>query len=83
MATFLIIMPMMLLSGFMFPVESMPKAFQWITLVNPVRHYLEISRGVFLKGTGFRIHWPQLVALLLLGTALLGFAATRFRKVTA
>jgi len=83
MATFLIIMPMMLLSGFMFPVESMPKAFQWITLVNPVRHYLEISRGVFLKGTGFRIHWPQLVALLLLGTALLGFAATRFRKATA
>jgi ABC-2 type transport system permease protein len=83
MATFLVIMPMMLLSGFMFPVESMPKAFQWITLVNPVRHYLEIARGVFLKGTGFRIHWPELVSLLLLGTALLGFAATRFRKAVA
>ena len=83
MATFLIIMPVMLLSGFMFPIESMPVAFQWITLLNPVRHYLEITRGVFLKGTGFRIHWPELVALLLLGTALLGFATTRFRKAVA
>ncbi len=53
LSSFLIFMPAMLLSGFMFPVTSMPKVFQLLTLVNPLRHFLEIVRGVFLKGVGF------------------------------
>ncbi len=80
MASFLIFQPTMLLSGFMFPVSSMPALFQWLTLLNPLRHYLEIVRGIFLKGTGLGALWPQCLALLVMGTAILTFAATRFRK---
>jgi len=80
MATFLVFMPALLLSGFMFPVSSMPQVFQWLTLLNPVRHYLVIVRGLFLKGAGFVALWPELLALLVLGVGLLSFATTRFRK---
>ena len=82
LTTFLIFMPTILLSGLMFPVNSMPKVFQWLTFVNPMRHYLEIVRGIFLKGAGVSALWYQLAALLLLGVGLLGFAAGRFRKRT-
>lgn len=80
MTTFLIFMPAILLSGLMFPVNSMPRLFQWLTLVNPMRHYLEIVRGIFLKGAGIGPLWVQYLALLALGAGLLGFAASRFRK---
>ena len=61
LASFLVYMPTILLSGFMFPVSSMPAVFQWLTLLNPVRHYLEIVRAIFLKGAGPAALWPQLV----------------------
>lgn len=80
MATFLTFMPAMLLSGFMFPVSSMPLVFRWVTWINPLRHYLEIVRGVFLKGAGLDVLWPQHLALLALGVAILGLAASRFEK---
>lgn len=83
MASFLVFMPAILLSGFMFPVSSMPGVFQWFTLINPVRHYIEIVRAVFLKGTGLAALWPQFAALLAIGLGLLGFATTRFSKTTA
>jgi len=81
MSTLLVMMPAILLSGFMFPVSSMPELFQWITFVNPVRHYIEIVRSIFLKGTGLTSLWRQYLWLLILGSILLSFAATRFRKV--
>jgi ABC-2 type transport system permease protein len=80
LTTFLLFMPTMLLSGFMFPVSGMPTFFRWITLANPLRHYLEIVRGVFLKGAGLSALWPQCLALVLIGTGVLAFAATRFHK---
>ena len=80
MASFLVFMPAILLSGFMFPVSSMPEVFQWLTYLNPVRHYLIIVRGVFLKGVGFAAMWPEFTALLVLGIGLLGLAANRFEK---
>jgi ABC-2 type transport system permease protein len=80
LTTFLLFMPTMLLSGFMFPVSGMPAFFRWITLANPLRHYLEIVRGVFLKGAGWDALWPQCLALVLIGAAALGVAATRFHK---
>jgi ABC-2 type transport system permease protein len=80
MTTFLIFQPTMLLSGFMFPVSSMPIVFQWLTLLNPLRHYLEIVRGIFLKGAGLSVLWPQYLTLLMMGTVILWFATTRFRK---
>jgi ABC-2 type transport system permease protein len=80
LGTFLTIMPVMMLSGFMFPVESMPVAFQWLTLLNPLRHYLEIVRAVFLKGAGLDALWPQFLTLAAMGSALVWLAGTRFRK---
>jgi ABC-2 type transport system permease protein len=80
LTTFLTFMPTILLSGFLFPISSMPRVFQWLTLFNPLRHYLEIVRGVFLKGAGLAVLWPQHLALLALGAALLTLAARRFEK---
>lgn len=82
MTSFLVFMPVLLLSGFMFPVASMPEVFQWLTLANPLRHYLEIVRGVFLKGAGLEALWPQFLMLLMMGIGLLWFAATRFQKTS-
>ena len=80
MAAFFLYMPAFLLSGFMFPIANMPQAFQWLTLVNPLRYFMEIIRAIFLKGVGASILWPQMVALALLGAATLGLASQRFHK---
>lgn len=72
-----------LLSGFVFPIANMPVVVQWITLVNPLRYFLEIIRGIFLKGVGISILWPQFVRLALLGPAVLWLATRRFRKTLA
>ncbi len=80
MASFLVFLPAILLSGFMFPVTSMPEVFQWATLLNPVRHYIEIVRSVFLKGAGLEALSRQFAALLVIGISVLLFATRRFRK---
>jgi ABC-2 type transport system permease protein len=80
MATFLFFMPAILLSGFAFPIESMPPFFQYITYLSPLRYFLIIVRGIFLKGVGIQALWPEVAALLLLGTVILGLSALRFRK---
>lgn len=80
LASFMLFMPLMLLSGFMFPVSSMPVAFQWLTLLNPLRHYLEIVRAVFLKAAGFEALWVQFAALSVMGVTVVIVAASRFRK---
>lgn len=80
MVSFLVYMPAILLSGFMFPVSSMPRPFQWLTLANPLRHFLEIVRGVFLKGVGLESLWMQLLVLGAMGGATLALAAWRFRR---
>lgn len=77
---FLFFMPAVLLSGFLFPIANMPPAARVLTYLNPLRYYLVILQGIFLKGVGVRVLWPQLAALLLLGGATLTFAARRFRK---
>lgn len=83
MASFLVFQPAILLSGFMFPVSSMPRLFEWLTLLNPVRHYIEIVRAVYQKGVGPGALWSQFLALLLIGITLLWFAGSRFRKRVA
>lgn len=83
MGSFLVFMPAILLSGFMFPVTSMPRAFQWMTLANPVRHYIEIVRATFLKGVGIDVLAPQFGALAAIGIGLLWLASWRFRRATA
>jgi len=82
MANFLFMQPTILLSGFMFPITSMPVFFQYITLGNPLRHFLEIVRGIFLKGSGIAVLWPQCLALLVIGAVVLTVATLRFQKTT-
>jgi ABC-2 type transport system permease protein len=80
MSTFLFYMPAVLLSGFMFPIENMPEVFQYLTYLNPLRYFLIIIRGLFLKGNGVSILWPQMIALLVIGVAVISYSALRFRK---
>jgi ABC-2 type transport system permease protein len=83
MSSFFFIFPAMLLSGFAFPIENMPPAVQYVTYLNPLRYYLVIIRGIFLKGVGADILWPQMAGLLVLGSAILAFAVSRFKKTLA
>jgi len=80
MTTFFFILPFFMLSGFVFPVANMPEPVQWLTYLNPLMYFLIIIRGIFLKGVGIGILWPQLTALLIIGVILLGGAVRRFRK---
>ena len=80
MSAFMFTFPAMLLSGFAFPVANMPLPVQYATLLNPLRYFLIIIRGIFLKGVGFDILWPELLGLFILGTGILVFAVLRFRK---
>jgi ABC-2 type transport system permease protein len=80
MSSFFFFMPAMLLSGFSFPIRNMPLPVQFLTFLNPLRYFMEIVRGVFLKGTGLEFLWPQLAALLVFGAAILGLSALRFHK---
>jgi ABC-2 type transport system permease protein len=80
MSAFFYYFPAMLLSGFVFPIANMPEAVQWLTYLNPLRYFLVIIRGIFLKGVGPDILWPQMAALLMLGTATLWVATRRFQK---
>jgi ABC-2 type transport system permease protein len=83
MTTFFFFFPAMLLSGFIYPIANMPTVVQWFTLFNPLRHFLIIIRGVFLKGVGFEVLWVQLGALLAIGLVVMAFAVARFKKTTA
>jgi len=75
--------PAMLLSGFAFPVENMPESIQYLTWINPLRHYLVIIRGIFLKGVGIEVLWLQIAVLAALGSSILAVAVYRFRKTVA
>jgi ABC-2 type transport system permease protein len=80
MSTFLIFQPFFMLSGFAFPIRNMPDWVQWLTYLDPVRYFVEIVRGIFLRGSGVSVLWPQMVALAVFGTAILSLSAIRFRK---
>jgi ABC-2 type transport system permease protein len=79
-AQFLLV-PNMLLSGFMFPIESMPKALQYFTTILPMRYYLVIVRGIIMKGLGFADLWTEALALGILGVIIFSISWLRFRKV--
>ena len=80
LSTFLFLMPAVMLSGFVFPIYSMPVIFQYITLLNPVRYFIVIVRGIFLKGVGFTVLWPELLALTILGSILIFLSIRRFNR---
>ncbi|MBI4765397.1 MAG: ABC transporter permease [Deltaproteobacteria bacterium] len=80
MSAFFFVFPAMLLSGFIFPIANMPEPVQWLTYINPLRYFLVIIRGIFLKGIGVDILWPHMTALLIIGLLVLWVASKRFKK---
>jgi ABC-2 type transport system permease protein len=79
-SSFFFFQPAFMLSGFTFPIRNMPEPVQWMTLLNPMRYFMDIVRGVFLKGVGIDILWPQLVMMAVFGVLILWFSALRFHK---
>ena len=77
---FFFMMPSVILSGFMFPIQNMPRVIQYLTYAIPLRYYLVIIRGIFLKGNGIDVLWPQALALVGLGAGILALSAARFTK---
>jgi ABC-2 type transport system permease protein len=77
---FLFAMPAIILSGVMTPIRAMPGWLQLVTLLNPLRYFVEVMRGVLLRGAGFTDLWPQLAALAGLGVSILAVATARFHK---
>ena len=79
-ATFFFLTPMIYLSGFTFPIENMPDWIQYVTYAIPLRYFLVIVRGIFLKGVGVDVLWPQMAALLACGLVLIALATLRSSK---
>ena len=79
-SSFFFFQPAFMLSGFTFPIRNMPEPVQWLTLLNPMRYFMEIVRAVFLRGSGLDLLWPQMAMLAVFGAAILWFSALRFRK---
>jgi len=77
---FFVLNPFFILSGFSFPISSMPQVLQWFTYLNPLRYYLVVIRGTFLKGVGLDVLWPQLLAMAAIALVLLATSILRFRK---
>jgi len=80
MSVFLFYMPTFLLSGFAYPIANMPPVIQNLTLLNPMRYFLIVVRGIFLKGVGIDILWPQLLPLMGMGLVVITLSAMRFRQ---
>jgi ABC-2 type transport system permease protein len=80
LTSFMFLQPAVLLSGYAFPIENMPLVIQYATYLNPLRYFITIVRGVFLKGTGWEILWPQVIPMLLMAIFYLGLAAFLFKK---
>ena len=79
-ASFFFMIPMVFLSGFVFPIENMPAVVQPVTLLVPLRYFLVILRGIFLKGVGLETLWPQALAMFAWGAVVLTLATLRSSK---
>lgn len=81
--SFFVFLPSMMLSGFMFPRESMPLLFNWLGNVIPLTFYLQILRGIILKGVGLSVLWPQVLGLITFVTVMLTVSIMKFQKKVA
>ncbi|GAB4150932.1 MAG: hypothetical protein Fur0015_14580 [Ignavibacteriales bacterium] len=79
-AVFVVLMPMVFLSGFAFPIENMPVVIQHITYIVPLKYFMTIIRGVILKGIGFNELWFELLIMLLMGIVVFSISVFRFKK---
>ncbi len=73
-------LPSLLFSGFLFPLENMPVVLQWLSAVVPARYFVDGLRGVLLKGNGLAEVWPDLLALALFAVAVVGISTAKFRR---
>lgn len=80
LGSFIFMLPSVLLSGFMFPRESMPLVIYWISAALPLTYFIEILRGIILRGAGMEALWDETVVLLCMGVGLVTLATLRFRK---
>ncbi len=80
MSSFFFSMPAFMLSGFAFPIHNMPMAVQYLSYLDPLRYFIDIVRGLFLKGVGISVLWPQMLCLTAYGITVLGLAVARFHK---
>ncbi len=80
MSMFMFFLPAIMLGGLLFPVDNMPRWVQVLSYLDPIRHFLIVVRGIFLRGAGFGIVWPQLLWLAGLGGSVLWFATKQFHK---
>jgi drug efflux transport system permease protein len=80
LAIFVVMLPMVYLSGFVFPIENMPKLIQIVTYIIPLKYFMIIIRGIILKGIGFAELWQDGLILLLMGIAILYISSLRFNK---
>ena len=79
LSMYMFLLPAIILSGFLYPVSTMPEFFQYVTWLNPLRHFLDVVRAVFLKSAGFADVWPSIAILAVMAVAGLTFATRRFR----
>lgn len=79
-SAFLVIMPMIFLSGFSFPIENMPQIIQYITYLIPLRYFITIIRGIVIKGLGFFDLWREVTVLFFMGIVILIISSLRFSK---
>jgi len=80
LSTFLFFIPSIILSGFIFPIYAMPPVFRIITLVNPMRYFIDITRGIFLKGVGVTVLWESILALGFLSVIFLALSVRRVNR---
>jgi ABC-2 type transport system permease protein len=80
LSTMFVLIPNILLSGFVSPIANMPKVLQWLTYIIPARYFIEIIRGIYLKGIGISYLYPQMLALAAIGILILGYSVKGFRK---
>ena len=80
LTSFLVLMPSVMLSGFLFPISNMPDPIRYATVINPMRWYLDILRGIVMKDVGVYSLWPAILAQSILAVAFLTLAISRFKK---
>ena len=81
--SFFFMLPFVFLSGYIFPIEGMPPAFQLVTYLIPARYFIEVIRGIVLRGAGFADLWEPVAALFAFTVVIIGVAVLRFRKTSA
>jgi len=79
-SAFFFVMPAITFSGFGFPISTMPQWLQYLTYANPLRYFLEVLRGVYLKGVGLDVLWPNMAGMAALAVLMLSISVARFHK---